>query len=113
MSELKVISDYYDFMLWMIRHTEQFPRHHRYSLGVAIEDRLQTILALLLKAKYRADKVGYLNDANVELDILRFQIRLAVDLKVLTVTSQGHGSKLLLEIGAQIGGWLKSKGGAA
>ena len=35
MSELKVISDFYDFMLWMIRHTEQFPRHHRYSLGVA------------------------------------------------------------------------------
>ena len=36
-SELKVIADFYDFMLWLIRHTEKFPRHHRYSLGVAME----------------------------------------------------------------------------
>ncbi|GMU26297.1 MAG: hypothetical protein AMXMBFR16_12020 [Candidatus Uhrbacteria bacterium] len=33
--ELKVIADFYDFMLWLIRHTEKFPRHHRYGLGLA------------------------------------------------------------------------------
>ncbi len=110
MQELKVISDFNDFMLWMIRHTERFPRQHRYSLGIVIENRLQTILALLLKAKYRVDKAAYLNEANVELDILRFQIRLATDLKALTIDSQGHAAKLLLGIGAQIGGWLKTKG---
>lgn len=44
MEELKVISDFYDFMLWLIHHKEQFPRHHRYSLGLAMENRLQTIL---------------------------------------------------------------------
>ena len=26
--ELKVIQDFYDFMLWMIHHTEKFPRYH-------------------------------------------------------------------------------------
>ena len=30
--ELKVISDFYDFALWLIRHVEKFPRHHRYSM---------------------------------------------------------------------------------
>ncbi|MGD0090634.1 MAG: hypothetical protein ABSE73_12005 [Planctomycetota bacterium] len=54
MDELKVISDFYDFMLWLLRHTGQFPRQHRYSLGIAIENHLQTILALLLRAKYSA-----------------------------------------------------------
>ena len=33
--ELKVIADFYDFMLWLIRHVEKFPRHHRYSPGGA------------------------------------------------------------------------------
>jgi len=33
--ELKVIQDFYDFMLWLIGHTEKFPRHYRYSLGPA------------------------------------------------------------------------------
>jgi len=109
--ELKVISDYYDFALWMTQHTEKFPRHHRYSLGVAMENRMQTILGLLIKAKYRREKAEYLNEANVELDILRFQIRMAMDLQAMSVKSQGHASKLLLGIGSQIGGWLKGKGG--
>ncbi|MGD0094455.1 MAG: diversity-generating retroelement protein Avd [Planctomycetota bacterium] len=113
MEELKVISDFYDFMLWLIHHTEQFPRHHRYSLGLAMENRLQVILALLLRAKYSADKTGYLKDVNIELEVLRFQVRLAKDLKVLPLKSQEHGVKLLTGIGAQIGGWLKSKGRAA
>jgi hypothetical protein len=42
--ELKVIQDFYDFMLWLTAHTEKFPRHHRYSLGIAMENRLQKIL---------------------------------------------------------------------
>ncbi|MGD0094822.1 MAG: hypothetical protein ABSE73_33335 [Planctomycetota bacterium] len=56
MEELKVISDFYDFILWLLHHTEQFRRQHRYSLGIAIENRLQVILALLLRAKYSAEK---------------------------------------------------------
>ncbi len=65
--ELKIIQDFYDFMLWITKHTEKFPRHHRYSLGVSIETRLQKILELLLKAKYHKEKNKVLNDANIEL----------------------------------------------
>ena len=50
-NELKVIADFCDFMIWLIRHTKKFPRHHRYSLGVAMENRPQTILSLLLQAR--------------------------------------------------------------
>ena len=107
--ELKIIQDFYDFMLWMIRHIEKYPRHHRYSLGYAMESRMQTVLSLLLKAKYRTDKKAILADVNIELEILRFQLRLSKDLKVLAVNSYGFGSKSLLEVGSQAGGWLKSK----
>ncbi len=44
--ELKVISDFYDFALYLTQRIEKFPRHHRYSLGTSMEQRLQTILAL-------------------------------------------------------------------
>lgn len=107
--ELKVIADFYDFMLWTIRHTEKFPRHHRYSLGLAIENRLQRLLELLLRAKYSRDKKGFLNDANIELEVLRFQIRMARDLKVLAVKSHGHAAGIMESIGSQIGGWIKQK----
>ena len=58
--ELKVIADFYDFVLWTIKHTENFPGHHRYSLGLAIDNRLQKLLGLILRAKYSRDKKGLL-----------------------------------------------------
>jgi len=111
--ELKVISDFYDYMLWLIQHAEKFPRHHRYSLGIAMENRLQRILELLLRAKYSREKAAFLNDANMELEVLRFQVRLAKDLKALPIKSHGHAAEAMQGIGAQIGGWLASKGGRA
>jgi hypothetical protein len=109
--ELKIISDFYDFTLWLTQHTAKFPRHHRHSLGLAMENRLRTILALLLTAKYERNKAPHLQKANLELEILRFEVRLATDLAVLTYQSHGHAATVMNAIGVQIGGWLKSKPG--
>jgi hypothetical protein len=81
--ELKVIQDLYAFILWLLGHIGKFPRDHRFSLGVAMENRLQHILELLLRAKFSRRKAEKLNDANIELEILRFQLRLARDLKIM------------------------------
>ena len=105
-NELKVIQDLYDFMLWLMHHTEKFPRHHRYSLGAAMEGRLQRLLEVLLRAKYTREKAGLLADANVELEVLRFQVRLAKDLGALPAKSHGHAARSMQAIGRQIGGWL-------
>ena len=104
--ELKVIQDFYDFMLWLIGYTEKFPRHHRYSLGVAMEGRLHRILELLLRAKFSRQKASFLNDANMELEVLRFQVRLAKDVKALPSRSHGDAAERMQGIGSQIGGWL-------
>jgi len=96
-------------MLYLGQRIEKFPRHHRYSLGVAMENRLQTILALLLRAKTTAQKRDCLVDTNIELEVLRFQMRLAKDLQALPTKSHGHAAKLMQAIGAQVGGWLKSR----
>jgi hypothetical protein len=111
--ELKVIQDFYDFTLWLIGHTEKFPRHHRYSLGVAMENRLQRILELLLRAKFSRQKASFFKDANIELEVLRFQVRLSKDLKALPAKSHCHAAERMQGIGAQIGGWLARKGGAS
>jgi len=107
--ELKVIADFYDFMLWTMQHTEKFPRHHRYSLGLAIENRLQKVLGLLIRAKYGKDKISFLNEVNIELEILRFQIRMAKDLKVLAIKSHGYAAQIMQAIGSQVGGWMKNR----
>jgi len=57
-----------------------------------MENRLQTIFSLPLQAKYSRDKAQPLNDANLQLEVLRFQVRLAKDLKVLPVNSHGYAA---------------------
>ena len=74
-----------------------------------MENRLQTILSLLLQAKYSKDKASALAGANLELEVLRFQVRLAKDLKALPVKSHGFAAVTMQSIGAQVGGWLRNK----
>ena len=50
--ELQVIADLYDLTVYVVGRIAKFPRHHRYTLGNNMEERLQGILALLIRAKY-------------------------------------------------------------
>jgi hypothetical protein len=56
------------------------------------------------------DKAGLLASVNVELEVLRFQLRLAKDLAALPPNSHGHAVKRLGQVGAQVGGWIESLG---
>ena len=109
-AELQVIQDFYDFSLVLLRRVQQFPRHHRYGLGRSLETRTELLLAELIRAKYaaRPDRADILKFVNVELEILRFQIRQAVDLKLFPVG--GHLALIegLLNVGNQVGGWRRS-----
>ena len=108
MQELKVIADFYDFALWLTRHIEKFPRHHRYSLGLYMEQQLYTILKNLIRAKYTKNKAATLAEVNLDLETLRFLIRMAKDLTILPVKSHSHAAGVLMDIGSQVGGWMRS-----
>src|ERR1700730_13874625 len=106
--ELTVITKTYDLILWSCHHTGRFPRNHRFVLGERIERNLYDLLETLIRAKYTRDRQGLLEQANVLLEILRFQMRLAKDLQCLKVESYGFAAKAIEEIGELVGGWLKS-----
>jgi hypothetical protein len=106
--ELLVIDKVYDLVLWSCRHAARFPRSHRFTLGERMEIRLYDLLEILLRAKYKREKSALLQQANLELELLRFQFRLAKDLQCLNLKSFEHGVRSLDEVGRMVGGWLKS-----
>src|SRR5437660_5624591 len=106
--ELIVITKTYDLILWSCNHTSQFPRNHRFVLGERIERNLYDLLEILIQAKYTRQRQPLLERANLRLEVLRFQMRLAKDLQCLKVTSYGFAAKAIDEIGRLVGGWLKS-----
>jgi hypothetical protein len=75
--ELVVITKTYDLILWSCNHTGRFPRNHRFVLGERIERNLYDLLETLIRAKYTRQRHPLLEDANLKLEVLRFQIRLA------------------------------------
>ena len=76
---LIVITKTYDLILWTCNHTSKFPRNHRFVLGERIERNAYDLLETLLRAKYSPQRQPLLQQANLMLEILRFQIRLAKD----------------------------------
>ena len=106
--ELVVITKTYDLILWSCNHTGRFPRQHRFVLGERRERSLYDLLETLIQAKYSRERTPLLNDANLKLEILRFQVRLAKDLECLQVKSYAFAAKQIDEIGKLVGGWLRS-----
>src|SRR5205814_1755173 len=75
--ELIVITKTYDLILWSCNHTSKFPRNHRFVLGERIERNMYHLLETLIQAKYTKSRQRLLEQANLTLEILRFQMRLA------------------------------------
>jgi 23S rRNA-intervening sequence protein len=106
--ELVVITKTYDLILWSCHHTGKFPRNHRFVLGERIERNLYDLLETLIRAKYTRQRQPLLEQANLTLELLRFQMRLAKDLQCLKVESYGFAARAIDEMGKLVGGWLKS-----
>src|SRR5271156_1699081 len=105
--ELIVLTKTYDLILWSCHHTSKFPRNHRFVLGERIERNLYDLLETLIKAKYTRQRQPLLDRANLTLEILRFQMRLAKDLQCLKIESYGFAAKAIDEIGKLVGGWIR------
>jgi hypothetical protein len=77
-------------------------------LGERIERRLYHLLETLIEARYTRDRRELRRRANLTLEVLRFQMRLAHELHCLRTTSYGHAAAMIQEIGSMVGGWLKA-----
>jgi len=68
---------------------------------------LYDLLENLIIARYSQNKVSILESLNAKVDILRHQTRLLLELSLIKESNYEHASKLIHEIGSEIGGWLK------
>jgi hypothetical protein len=103
--ELTAITKTYDLILSSCNHTSKFPRNHRFVLGERIERDLYALLETLIRAKYARNKVRLLEEANLTLELLRFQMRLAKDLQCLKVQSYAFAARAVDEVGRPVD-WL-------
>ena len=106
--ELPIFEETYRFVLWIYPAVNKFPKSQRFVLGQQIENLALDILKGVIRANGERDKLPYLKDVSVRLDLLRILIRLAKDLRLLSIKQYEFASAQINEIGKMLGGWIKS-----
>ncbi len=108
-----VIQLNYELLRYLVPQLAKFPRAQKFVLADRIQNALTDTLQTFLRAYYlpRGEaKREALRQANIELEIIRYLIRLAKDLHCLDLRRYEFVQQQLHEIGTQTGAWLKSLG---
>lgn len=103
-----IFSKTYDFTLWLLNHTENFPKSERFRMAKRIEDSALAFYELLVAAVRSPHGRSLLDEADLELDKLRLYIRLSQARKLTTVDQYQFAAEKLTEIGKLLGGWIKA-----
>jgi len=107
--ELIIFKKAYDFSKWLLQHTNKFPKSHRFSVAVRLENGILNFLRQITVANHRKQKLPLLRAADEELLSLRIFLRLSHDLRFISTLSYEYAIKQLEEVGKMLGGWIKSQ----
>ena len=99
----------HDLLLWLLQHTARFPKSERFRMAKRVDDSAFRFYDLIARATKSGEKRrSVLLEADLELDRLRLNVRLCVELKLLNIAQYEHAAGQLVEIGKLLGWWLKT-----
>ena len=108
MTELKIKQKCEDMIKYGLQSLNQYPRSEKYGMGAVTKAVMYELLKLIISCNHKYYKKTTLQDMDVQLDILRTFIRLAMELGYLPFKKYEVWSAKVDEIGRMIGGWRKT-----
>ena len=102
-----VLVKWYRVVSWMLDRVDHFPKNQRFVFGQRLAERSIHILELLVEASWSQDKTPLLAQANREMEVLRWLVRLAHDRKIFTAKQYHSAAEGIEECGRMVGGWQK------
>ena len=103
--DLPVFRDTYQLALKIFTHTQDFPREYKYTLGQDMKRDVIQLMRSIYRANKTKDKQQYLEEFLDSFELLKLEIRLCTDLKILPIKKQAQLAVLMDGIGKQITGW--------
>jgi hypothetical protein len=103
-----VVEKHYQLILWMLPKIANFPKDQRFLMADRIECILLDILEMLIEAVYSKNKREILIKVNLKLDLLRFMMRIAKDMKYVNIKAYDFFCQSVLEVGRMVGGWMRT-----
>ncbi len=109
--DLKIQQKIYDMMVYAYPVLAQFPKSEKFALAADIKRNMDILMERCIEAKKKYFKKSTLQEMDVANEKIQVYIRLAFDLKYISMHRYRVWSDKLVEIGKMIGGWIKAVNG--
>jgi len=103
--DLPVFKDVYKLILKIFEYTKDYPREYKYTIGQDMKRDGIVLVRSIYRANKAKNKTEYLEQFLDDFEILKLEIRLYADMKILSIKKQAELSALMEGIGKQITGW--------
>lgn len=110
-SNLKIYQKYLELIYYTNDLVRKYPKSETFALVEEIKHTTYAGLRLLVYAikTYKVqDKLKYLNEFDINLNLLKVHIRLSYKYKYISTQNYQHWSNLITDICNMLGGWINS-----
>lgn len=104
-TDLPVFRDTYQLVLKIFEYTREFGREYKYTLGQDMKRDALQLVRNLYRANKAQDKEMHLEAFLDDFELLKLEIRVSTEMRLLSMKKQAALSLLLDSIGRQIIGW--------
>lgn len=109
--QLKIYQKYLDLIYYSNDIVRKYPKSEKFSLVKEIKNSNYVGLRNLMyaiKTFQKNDKLKYLNEFDINLNILKVQIRLSYKYRYISLQNYEYWCKLITDICNMLGGWINS-----
>lgn len=107
--DLPVYRDTYKLILIIFECTKDFSKEYKYTLGQDMKRDALQLVRSIYRANKTTNKKEHLETYMDDFELLKLEVRLCVDMKIITIKKQAEISLLMDGIGKQITGWRNSQ----
>ena len=110
-NNLIIYQKYLELVYYTNDLVRKYPKSETFTLVTEIKNSLYSGLRLLLyaiKTYQQKDKLKYLSEFDIELDLMKIYIRLSYKYKYISIQNYTSWSNLITDICNMLGGWINS-----
>jgi hypothetical protein len=106
---LPVFKDVYHLILKIFEYTKDFPREYKFTLGQDLKRDGVNLIRSIYRANKSKEKTQYLEAFLDDFELLKLELRLCNDMKLIPLKKHAELSLLMDKIGKQITAWRNSQ----
>lgn len=110
-NNLKIYQKYLELLYYSNDIVRKYPKSENFALVSEIKQTIYSGLRNLMyaiKSFQKQDKLKYLNEFDINLNLLKIQVRISYKYKYISMQNYQTWSSLITDICNMLGGWISS-----